>query len=92
MKPKGPALRVMELRLGSEELVAISFPAADATVLDSLSSAEKEVVGLALANHSNAQIAEARGTSMRTVANQLASAFRKLGVSGRGELVALLVE
>ena len=29
---------------------------------------------------------------MRTVANQLASTFRKLGVSDHGELVALLVE
>lgn len=45
---------------------------------------------LALANLSNAEIAERRGTSPRTVANQVASLFRKLGVASRSELRALV--
>ena len=39
---------------------------------------------------SNAQIARARGTSARTVANQVASVFVKLGVASRRELLAKL--
>jgi DNA-binding CsgD family transcriptional regulator len=39
---------------------------------------------------SNAAIAKARGTHVRTVANQLAALFRKLGVASRAELRALL--
>ncbi len=42
-----------------------------------------------LAGKSNADIARARDTSTRTVANQLASIYGKLGISSRHELVAL---
>jgi DNA-binding NarL/FixJ family response regulator len=44
-----------------------------------------------LEGSSHAQISSERGTSARTVANQLATAFRKLGVSGRGQLVDRLI-
>ena len=53
-----------------------------------LTAAEEEVVGLVLAGLSNAQIARRRGTRERTVANQLASIFRKVGVASRSELAA----
>jgi DNA-binding NarL/FixJ family response regulator len=56
-----------------------------------LSSAERDVVGLALAGHANAEIARARGTSSRTIANQLAKVFRKLGISGRTALASQLL-
>jgi DNA-binding NarL/FixJ family response regulator len=36
----------------------------------------------------NADIARERGTSVRTVANQVAAIFRKLKVRSRAELVA----
>lgn len=39
---------------------------------------------------SNPEIATARQTSVRTVANQVASLFRKLGVRSRPEAVAAL--
>lgn len=58
-------------------------------VLAALSDAEREVVDGVLAGLSNAAIAKRRGTSERTVGNQLHSASRKLGVSGRSGLVAL---
>lgn len=58
--------------------------------LSSLSPAEREVTGRLLDGHDNARIARERGTSLRTVANQVASIFRKLGVSSRGELAARL--
>lgn len=51
-----------------------------------LSPAETEVAQLALSGLTNSQIAERRGTSARTVANQMASLLRKLGVASRREL------
>lgn len=53
-----------------------------------LSPAETAVVRLALRGLRNAGIAERRGASPRTVRNQLASAYAKLGVGSRGELAA----
>jgi DNA-binding CsgD family transcriptional regulator len=55
-----------------------------------LSSAEFDVASLAVVGHSNAAIAAARGVSIRTVANQLASACRKLRVCSRAELAIYL--
>jgi DNA-binding CsgD family transcriptional regulator len=54
-----------------------------------LTPAESEVVAYLLKGCSNAQIASFRGSSRHTVANQVASAFRKLGIRSRLELVAL---
>jgi DNA-binding NarL/FixJ family response regulator len=53
-----------------------------------LGDAEKDILCRILAGASNAEIAAARATSMRTVANQVASIFKKLGVSSRRELIA----
>ncbi|RYZ65594.1 MAG: LuxR family transcriptional regulator [Proteobacteria bacterium] len=54
--------------------------------LPGLTAAEREVVSEVVAGASNAQIATARGTSSRTVANQLQRIFAKLGVHSRAEL------
>jgi len=55
-----------------------------------LPPAVEEVVRLRLAGSTHAEIAVLRKTSLRTVANQLATASQRLGVSGRFELVRLL--
>jgi DNA-binding CsgD family transcriptional regulator len=47
------------------------------------------VVELLQQGHSNSEIARLRSVSVQTVANQLASAFRKLEVRSRRELVAI---
>ncbi len=52
-----------------------------------LSPAEFAVVRGLLEGRNYLEIAKKRGTSTRTVANQLAAAFRRLGVSGRGSLL-----
>jgi len=52
-----------------------------------LPPAEFAVVRGLLEGRNYLEIAAHRGTSTRTVANQLAAAFRKLGVSGRGSLL-----
>jgi DNA-binding CsgD family transcriptional regulator len=57
-----------------------------------LSPGESAVVRLAVLGLSNPEIASRRGCSPRTVANHLASAYRKLGVSGRRALRAYLLD
>lgn len=56
--------------------------------LSALSESERAVCALLLGGASNAEIAAARKTSPRTVANQVASMLKKLGVASRFELVA----
>ena len=56
-----------------------------------LTAAEREVAALALRGLSNRDIAVRRGARERTVANQLASVFRKLGISSRSELAKALI-
>ena len=53
-----------------------------------LSLAELDVVTLAVRGLRNAEIAEARKASPRTVRNQLAAAYAKLRVGSRSELAA----
>ena len=88
-EPRLPTdLRAASLRLGKRRWVVISYaggvPDWDAV----LSVAEAHVAREMLAGRTNAEIARARGTSIRTVANQVARVFRKLGVHGRFEFVA----
>jgi DNA-binding CsgD family transcriptional regulator len=54
-----------------------------------LTLAESDVVALLSSGSSNREIAAHRGTSVRTVSNQLAAIFKKLGLSSRNELVEL---
>jgi DNA-binding NarL/FixJ family response regulator len=59
----------------------------DARLAPVLSPAEFAVVRGLLEGRNYLEIAKNRGTSTRTVANQLAAAFRRLGVSGRSSLL-----
>jgi DNA-binding NarL/FixJ family response regulator len=67
-------------------LVAVSSVEADAAPLEGLSPAEDEVARMAARGRSNTEIAKSRGVSVRTITNQLASIFAKLGVESRSEL------
>lgn len=79
-------IRVLRLTLGRTELAVVGEPLASAP--PELTEAEREVLRRILRGESNAEIAAARQTSLRTVANQVGAIFRKLGVSSRGELAA----
>jgi DNA-binding NarL/FixJ family response regulator len=68
---------VLNVRLSEQELAR-------------LTGAERTVALFALDGCTNAQIATIRHCSPRTVANQVASAFRKLGVRCRLELIRCL--
>ena len=85
-------IRISKLKIGSDELVVVSVPRPSPQEIDTLTEAEAEVAELALRGLSNREIADARGTSERTVANQLASVYRKLDVHSRAELAARLTE
>lgn len=86
--PRGLTARRMTL-LGDEHIV-LSFPIETPEVPSTLTNAERAVALLVLEGSSDAQIAAARGVSKRTVANQIAAVFRKLGVRSRVELAARL--
>ena len=60
----------------------------DASAAGCLTAAERAVVELTLSGLSNVAIASKRQCSPRTVANQLAVAYKKLGISSRRELRA----
>lgn len=57
-----------------------------------LTSAEREICELLTGGASNADIASTRGTSTRTVANQVSRVLEKLGVARRDEIVRALLE
>jgi DNA-binding NarL/FixJ family response regulator len=82
--------RAHELTVGGETLLVLSYPLDERDLLADapLSSAELEVARLAVEGLSNAQIAERRATSVRTVANQMASILQKLRLSSRRQLAA----
>ena len=77
--------RVTTFEFHDEGFAVISYPTVP---YDGLTPAEREVAELVIAGRSNAHIARARGTSVHTVGNQIASIFRKTGVASRFELVA----
>lgn len=76
-----------ELALAGESLIVVSLPFIELAVLDDLTPAEREVVAGIVRSRSNGEIARARGTSVRTLANQIAAVYRKLGIVSRAELV-----
>lgn len=68
----------------------IVVSASQVVLPDVLSESERAVALALLEGQSNAEIASARGTSTKTVANQLYAIYRKLGAGSREELVAIL--
>src|SRR5262249_34476019 len=83
-------IRVTVVSFGADELVVVSFPIANASSLEQLAPSEREIALAVVSGRTNAEIARARRRSVRTIANQVASIFRKLGVGSRAELAAAL--
>lgn len=75
---------------GSRYLAVVTSTTNDDEMLSLLTDAEQDVVRRLLAGGSNQQIADQRGSSVYTVANQIQSIFRKLGVASRAELAVLM--
>jgi DNA-binding NarL/FixJ family response regulator len=69
-------------------LRVLTNPADERVRVAALTPAERAVVELTVRGLSNAAIARKRCSSPRTVANQLAAIYKKLGVGSRRELRA----
>jgi DNA-binding NarL/FixJ family response regulator len=69
----------------------LSVPRPHPALLRELSRTEQALVALLLERRSNSEIACIRGTSQRTVANQIGSVLHKLKVAGRNGIVVLLL-
>jgi DNA-binding CsgD family transcriptional regulator len=82
-----PGLAALRFAIGGDEYVILEFPEQKLDAPSGLSNAEREVVRGVIAGKSNAQIGRERGTSARTVANQLRSVYAKLNISGRRALI-----
>lgn len=89
-RPAGLEAWLLELGNGQEFALLELDASGDRSRIAGVTAAERGVLGLVAEGLSNAQIAVRRGVSPRTVANQLASVFRKLGVRSRLELEARL--
>jgi DNA-binding CsgD family transcriptional regulator len=84
--------RLSDLRIDGELFEVVSARRPDLHLPVRLSLAETAVLRRLVAGDSHAEISDARATSPRTVANQLATAFRKLGVSGRRATLERLIQ
>ena len=89
--PRG--LRASRFNVGVEDMMVLSYTFEPQTgALHILTEAERDVANRLTTGVSSKEIAEARGTSVCTVANQISSLYRKLGVGSRTELVQVLTE
>jgi DNA-binding NarL/FixJ family response regulator len=78
---------VAEIDIGSDDVGLVELKSGISLKLPLLTAAEQSVVIEAVRGQSVATIAASRGVATRTVINQLASAFEKLRVRSRRELI-----
>lgn len=80
----------MPVSVGGLRGLVIELPCEPDDLPACLTEVERAVVTLLLEGLSNQEIADARRTCYRTIANQLGAIYKKLGVVSRTELVAML--
>lgn len=89
-KPGGSSVRLSRIVLDGIDCAVLSMPVTSgAAGLGRLTPAEREVAAAIVRGETNAAIARDRGTSPRTVANQIASILRKTGCPSRAGLAAM---
>jgi DNA-binding NarL/FixJ family response regulator len=88
-EPSPRGLTATRVGLGADDPVVFTVPIAWALPA-CLSPAEQDVALEVVAGQSQKAIAQARRTSPRTIANQVGSIFRKLGVHSRIEFLGKL--
>ena len=87
--PAPAGLRVETFEADGEAFAIIELPRVQRLDHRQLTRSERSILALLLAGLSNAEIARRRERSIRTVAHQVDSIFRRLGVGSRLELFAL---
>jgi len=70
--------RVTRFRIGGTSFVVMSYEPLPPALRDRLTPAEREVAEELFAGRSDAEIATLRGTSVRTVRNQVAAIYDKM--------------
>ena len=88
--PGGLRQRLIELELAGEPLAIGAIPLLEAEILARLTESERDVAVLLVQGSTNAEVARRRETTERTVANQVQSIYRKLGINSRAELGSTL--
>lgn len=83
-------LRASRVQGSEREVVVFSYPtgSSEAALVERLTGAERGVLELLLEGKTNARIALARGTTLRTVSKQVDAVYKKLEVHSRAELSA----
>jgi DNA-binding NarL/FixJ family response regulator len=89
-QPSGVCARLAEAVVGGERFLIGSRPLFDNPAVARLTPSEREVADHLLCGSTNKDIAQRRGTSARTIANQVQAIFRKLQVQSRVELAIQL--
>jgi DNA-binding NarL/FixJ family response regulator len=85
-------MRITKFEHEHGEYLVLSYPIKRPASFAKLNAAELAVIEAVLEGTSHKEIARARDVSVRTVANQLASAYRKLGVSSATDVAMLVRE
>jgi DNA-binding CsgD family transcriptional regulator len=80
------------VELAGVDYIVLSYPSPPHGVLLNLSQSESDVARAVATGLTNEEIAKGRGRSLFTVQNQLARIYKKLEISSRAELVALLAQ
>ncbi|MGR9108793.1 MAG: LuxR C-terminal-related transcriptional regulator [Gammaproteobacteria bacterium] len=88
--PTGLRTKLAEYVVRGEALLVGAYPLVDEDRVKDLTDAEKAILAQLLAGSTNGDIAQRRKTSAYTVANQVQTIFRKIGVRSRSELAARL--
>ena len=83
----GSQARGTSFKLAGYDFIVLSEPVDSIAHRPRLTDAERELVSLVALGDSNKGIADKRGVSPHTVANQLREIYRKLGVTSRSEMV-----
>ena len=83
-----PGIEALSFEDGDDDYVVLAVPLPVWELPAELTVAEQEVARSVLAGQSAAEIAAARATTVRTVANQVQSVYQKLGIGSRVELAA----
>lgn len=87
---RAPSTRITPVSFDGVPGLIIDVDGSEPRLPDGLTASEREIVALVLDGRSGQEIAALRGRSYRTIANQLATIYRKFGVNSRTELVAAL--
>lgn len=82
---------VTPLELGGLRMGLVELPGPSSTALQCLTTSEQAVIEGVLRGHANHRIARDRGVAVRTVVNQVASAYKTFAVQSRRELILALI-